>query len=89
VQNQTKKSNDLWERFLKTPIIRGRGDLDGKRESWHICGTGRKLTWGRKMAVKEGDIPDNWIEKLGVEFVNEMCWTEWKYYECPQCKATI
>jgi hypothetical protein len=89
VQDQVEKSSVLWERFLKTPIVRGRGDIEGTRELWHVCGTGRKLAWGRKMAVKGGDIPDNWAEKLGDEFVNEMCQTEWKYYECPQCKASI
>jgi len=65
-----------------------RGDLGKGSEEWNIVGSGRKVEKMREWA-KERTLPDNWKERLGIQFVEYVKSETFSFYLCPLCQQAI
>jgi len=76
----------LSKKIAHMPIMRG--DLGMSSNEWSIVGSGRKIEKMRKW-IKEGTLPDNWKENLGIQFVEYATSFTFSFYLCPICQHGI
>jgi hypothetical protein len=80
---------DLEKLTQFVPICRGlNGCGRDQQKDWHVAGTGRKIEKARGWVDKEA-APEDWRQRLGSVFVDEMVKTNWSYYQCPSCTTQL
>ena len=75
----------LSKKIASAPIMRGNLGLGS--DEWNVVGSGRKV---RKMNQwVKSELPHNWQQLLGVQFVDYISNTNFIFYHCPICNVDI
>lgn len=74
--------------MLSVPFYRGYGGTEDQGHFWETVGSGRRVERYRKW-VREGTLPEDWRDKLGIEYVEHVLSRTWVAFGCPDCQSRI
>lgn len=79
----------IFEEIISGPTVRGHGGHYRFEDCWLITGSGVQKALVQKWR-EEGELPEDWLEKLGENFLEEfVIEKKWKWFRCTFCAAKL